>query len=58
MGTWAMVLGLRFNEHCILAKTFAGNLHLNIVAASYSPEIQAALEPFVYELVGESENYA
>ncbi|KAF5374929.1 hypothetical protein D9758_000131 [Tetrapyrgos nigripes] len=29
-----------------------GNLHLNIVANSYSPEIQAALEPFVYELVG------
>nr|AGK29856.1 FAD-binding protein [Volvariella volvacea] len=28
-----------------------GNLHLNIVAASYSPEIQAALEPYVYEVV-------
>ncbi len=29
-----------------------GNLHLNIVAADYTPEIQAALEPFVYEVVG------
>ncbi|KAI0793403.1 FAD-binding domain-containing protein [Abortiporus biennis] len=29
-----------------------GNLHLNIVAAAYTPEIEAALEPFVYELVG------
>ena len=31
---------------------FAGNLHLNIVADQYSEEIQNALEPFVYELVG------
>lgn len=30
-----------------------GNLHLNIVAAAYTQEIQDALEPFVYELVGE-----
>ena len=29
-----------------------GNLHLNVVAETYSPEIEAALEPFVYELVG------
>ncbi|KAH8997535.1 FAD-binding domain-containing protein [Lactarius akahatsu] len=28
-----------------------GNLHLNIVAAAYTQEIEAALEPFVYELV-------
>ncbi|KAJ7431834.1 FAD-binding domain-containing protein [Mycena galericulata] len=28
-----------------------GNLHLNIVAESYTQEIQDALEPFVYELV-------
>ncbi|KAK7694538.1 hypothetical protein QCA50_001724 [Cerrena zonata] len=28
-----------------------GNLHLNIVATNYTPEIEAALEPFVYELV-------
>ncbi|GBE78316.1 FAD-binding domain-containing protein [Sparassis latifolia] len=27
------------------------NLHLNIVADAYTPEIEAALEPFVYELV-------
>ena len=32
-----------------------GNLHLNIVAAAYTPEIEAALEPFVYELVGKYE---
>ena len=30
-----------------------GNLHLNVVAAAYTPEIEAALEPFVYELVGQ-----
>lgn len=29
-----------------------GNLHLNVVANAYTPEIEAALEPFVYELVG------
>lgn len=29
-----------------------GNLHLNVVAAAYTPEIQDALEPFIYELVG------
>lgn len=28
-----------------------GNLHLNIVASSYTQEIQDALEPFVFELV-------
>ncbi|OBZ79472.1 D-lactate dehydrogenase [cytochrome] 2, mitochondrial [Grifola frondosa] len=28
-----------------------GNLHLNVVASEYTPEIEAALEPFVYELV-------
>ncbi|KAI0048350.1 FAD-binding domain-containing protein [Auriscalpium vulgare] len=28
-----------------------GNLHLNVIAAAYTSEIQAALEPFVYELV-------
>jgi (R)-2-hydroxyglutarate---pyruvate transhydrogenase len=33
--------------------SLAGNLHLNIVAAAYTPEIEAALEPFIYELVGE-----
>jgi len=32
----------------------AGNLHLNIAAAAYTPEIESALEPFIYELVGES----
>ena len=31
-----------------------GNLHLNVIAEAYTPEIQAALEPFVYELVGVS----
>lgn len=34
-------------------KILIGNLHLNIVADSYTQEIQDALEPFVYELVGE-----
>lgn len=31
---------------------FSGNLHLNVIANAYAPEIEAALEPFVYELVG------
>jgi hypothetical protein len=31
----------------------SGNLHLNVIADAYTPEIEAALEPFVYELVGE-----
>lgn len=30
----------------------SGNLHLNIVADAYLPEIQEALEPYVYEVVG------
>ena len=29
-----------------------GNLHLNVVAQAYSQEIQDALEPFIYEVVG------
>jgi hypothetical protein len=32
----------------------AGNLHLNVIAEVYSKEIEEALEPFVYELVGTS----
>jgi len=28
-----------------------GNLHLNVIANAYTPEIQNALEPFIYELV-------
>jgi hypothetical protein len=31
-----------------------GNLHLNVAAAAYTQEIESALEPFVYEVVGES----
>jgi FAD/FMN-containing dehydrogenase len=30
-----------------------GNIHLNIVAAAYTQEITDALEPFIFELVGE-----
>lgn len=28
-----------------------GNLHINIVANAYSPETEAAIEPYIYELV-------
>jgi len=28
-----------------------GNLHLNVIADAYTPEIQNVLEPFIYELV-------
>ena len=31
-------------------------MHLNITAAAYTPEIESALEPFLYELVGELPN--
>lgn len=34
--------------------SLAGNLHINIAAAAYTPEIESALEPFIYELVGAS----
>lgn len=30
----------------------SGNLHINIAAHAYTPEIENALEPFIYELVG------
>jgi len=29
-----------------------GNLHLNVITEVYSKEIEEALEPYVYELVG------
>jgi len=29
-----------------------GNLHLNVIADAYLPEIQDALEPYIYEVVG------
>lgn len=36
-----------------LIKIPTGNLHLNVVAKhGYKPEIEAALEPFLYETVG------
>ncbi|GJJ14681.1 hypothetical protein Clacol_008947 [Clathrus columnatus] len=28
-----------------------GNIHLNVISDSYDPEVQSALEPFVYEFV-------
>ena len=42
---------LMFETSAILSH-LPGNLHLNVVAKAYTPEIQSALEPFVYELVG------
>jgi hypothetical protein len=30
-----------------------GNLHLNVIASEYNQRVTEALEPFVYELVGE-----
>jgi hypothetical protein len=37
----------------VLPTLFAGNLHLNVIAKNgYRPELEAALEPFIYELVG------
>lgn len=34
-----------------------GNLHLNVIAEQYTDEIQDALEPFIYELVGTSTSH-
>ena len=39
-------------EFTLLLTYTAGNLHLNVIAEVYSKEIEEALEPFVYELVG------
>jgi hypothetical protein len=48
-------------RNCGLSKSptndIQGNLHLNVVADSYMPEIQAALEPYIYQVVGEWWNY-
>lgn len=40
------------NCHLHYQRCRTGNLHLNVVAAAYTDEIQDALEPFIYELVG------
>ena len=57
LGTVTLVM-VSFNAsphfHADRLYPLAGNLHLNIAAAAYTPEIESALEPFVYELVGES----
>jgi FAD/FMN-containing dehydrogenase len=39
-------------SHILYSKFTTGNLHLNVVAEKYSDAVEAALEPFVYELVG------
>jgi (R)-2-hydroxyglutarate---pyruvate transhydrogenase len=44
---------LRTISSRLTSSPHVGNLHLNIVAERYTPEITAALEPFVYELAGE-----
>lgn len=41
-----------FIQHGSWADQLIGNVHLNVIAEMYSDEIQNALEPFVYELVG------
>ena len=41
---------LRVRRH--YSRRLAGNLHLNVIADAYTQEIEAALEPFIYELVG------
>jgi FAD/FMN-containing dehydrogenase len=39
-------------QHTNYVILYTGNLHLNIVADAYTPEIANALEPFIFELVG------
>ena len=46
-----MVRVIFFGEPSQLIR-HSGNIHINVVAAAYTPEIAAALEPFVFELVG------
>jgi hypothetical protein len=48
----SVTVSSRLTLASLILTVSAGNLHLNIVAAAYTPEIEAALEPFVYELVG------
>jgi len=46
-----MVLLACLSLHHRLLTSASGNLHLNIVADAFLPEIQDALEPFIYEVV-------
>jgi hypothetical protein len=48
----SVTVSFRLTLSSLILIVSAGNLHLNVVAAAYTPEIEAALEPFVYELVG------
>lgn len=51
-----MVRGYGLLEYLNQLNRLLGNLHLNVVAKDYSPEIQAALEPYIYEVVCECWN--
>jgi len=58
-GTWlgtvtSAMVSINVSRHLTADHPLAGNLHINITAAAYTPEIESALEPFLYELVGES----
>jgi len=50
------MVGQRLSSHSTAHNlgVLEGNLHLNVVAQAYTQEIQDALEPFVYEVVGTS----
>lgn len=52
MDTSAMVLlSETLHTSIYVDRYFTGNLHLNIVADAFLPEIQDALEPYIYEVV-------
>ena len=55
MDMWAMA-SLSLSDELQHPYRVSGNLHLNVVADSYTPEIEDALEPYIYEVVGQYSN--
>ena len=49
MATWEMV-----SDGPKVELTISGNLHLNIIANKYTDEVERIIEPYIYEIVGES----
>lgn len=54
LAIWVTVGNYSITEIFLSLSRLSGNLHLNVVAEGnvFSKEIQGAIEPFVYELVG------
>lgn len=52
-GTWVTVSSGREGSVRSLIAVL-GNLHLNVIAREWSEEVRKVVEPFVYEITGES----